>query len=158
MNTELWRVDVAGVSHRFVEAESKQGAIEAVRESIVEAIDIRAEKADPVLRRLYAGLTSHRRRNIVAALDGLATPAAVRHARSARRRLAREVRFDMSIRDWVERASSSFRRPVDPEGLSVLLRHFEMNRLQELRFRLSEAERELYGDEVGPSSRLRRST
>lgn len=70
----LWRVDVCGVSHRFVEAETKAQAMAAVEAVIVRSLDLRAEVAASGLRKYFEHLGPIQRRNLLAALADLRAP------------------------------------------------------------------------------------
>lgn len=121
----LWRVDVAGVSHRFVEASTAEEATSLVKTALVASLDVRASPAPAVIARMYddAGLVGRKR--VIAALDGLTPPSGIRDAKNARRRLARQIRYDRALRDWVKAKTSTAPRVADPELLARLLTRTE---------------------------------
>lgn len=145
----LWRVSVGDVSHRLVEAGTADEARRIVTQAVVDALDVRAEVVPGSIQRMYAGLGPRQALNFLAATDGLTNPRSTRSARSARRRLAREVRFDMQVRTAAQERSLP---PADPGRLDALLRSSELRRVQAAQSRLREFERDLYGED-GPGPR-----
>jgi hypothetical protein len=142
---ELWRVDVSGVSHRFVEAASREEAAQAVRDAVIKELDIRAEPASGTLRQVYRGLPQQRRRRLIEAMDGLAPPRTFRTAKSARRRLAREWRQHLAEKAWIA-ANMGPARPAAPEHVDMLLRQMETDRLLLLRRQLRGVDKALFDD------------
>lgn len=94
----LWRVDVAGVSTRLVEAESKKAAREAVRDAIIDALDIQASLAPQRIAAFYGSLGPLQKKSFLAATDGLSSPTSRRSASAARRRLERLIAYDDRIK------------------------------------------------------------
>jgi hypothetical protein len=134
----LWRVEVAGVSHRFVEAEDRERAMAVVAEAILEACDLRVTSAAPVVSQLYEGLGPLQRKRMLAALDGLTSPRGLQDAKRARRRLARQVRYDMATREWA-RLKVAMAPPIpDPEHMRKLLIGSETAHIARLRQRLQQ--------------------
>ena len=82
----LWRVDVAGVSHRLVDAETKEEAIAAVAAELLDAVNLRAAAVDAGTQHLYEGLSAARKRTFIASMDGLASPRIRGSRRAGRRR------------------------------------------------------------------------
>lgn len=78
----LWRVDIANVSFRYVDAKSNAQAIEAVRVDLVRALSIAARRASPEVQHAYDQAGPNQRRAFLRALDGLhgppATPASLK--------------------------------------------------------------------------------
>lgn len=66
----LWRVDVLGISHRFVEAESQVEAESIVRDQILHALDIEASLADPTLSSMFKASGPIQKKRLIAAMDG----------------------------------------------------------------------------------------
>jgi hypothetical protein len=151
----LWRVDVGGVSHRFVEAESRAQAKQLVTASLLEGLDVVATPAHRVITQTYDAMGPRQRKRMLAALDGLASPRAERQGKAARRALARLVKFDLELRASAK-AGNARQRPADPEVIAALLRHVEANSLAEVRTRLREYERRYYEDDEIQGSSLRR--
>lgn len=129
---------MCGVSHRFVEADDARGAERAVVEAIVAALDVRADAADPGLRRLYAKAGPLQRKNLLARLDGLTNPSERRSARSAKRRLERMALFEEQERAWVGEHPGP---PVSPAALDQLVRLLEVRHIEESLLRLPEWDR-----------------
>lgn len=123
----LWRVEVEGVSTRYVDAESAAHAVATVRELILAAIDIQATRAGTSLQRGYDQAGPAQRRRLLDDLDTLASQRTTRSARSARRRLARQVRFDLQRREWVMNQLEGS-PPVAPDVADTLVRRVEMRR------------------------------
>src|SRR4051812_22039446 len=94
----LWRVDVAGVSHRFVDAENREDAVASVISAILDTLDVRATPARSAVARLYESSGPIQQRRLIDAMDGLTPPGGLRSARLARRRLARQLRYDFKVR------------------------------------------------------------
>jgi hypothetical protein len=127
----LWRVDVCGVSHRFVDAESKDQAEALVVHALVEAMDVRATRAEPSLARAFEFAGPIRRRTILAYVDGLTNPQERRTAKAARRRLARLIKYELQERDWI-REQARQTPPLSPDAVDALVRlqevlHVERN-------------------------------
>lgn len=141
----LWRVDVAGVSHRYVDAESKEQAVDVVKRSLLDAIDATATAAPPTIAKIYEGLPPRRRLSHLAALDGLTDPKGLRDAANARRRLARLIKFEREMREWAARQLADAPRPVDPERVARLLKQVELSRLEAVRARLEGPTSEHHG-------------
>lgn len=110
----LWRVDVCGLAHRFVDADTKKHAEKLVTEALVAALDIRASKAHRWLAEAYASAGPIQRKNLLAHVDGLTNPRERQDARSARRRLARLMKRDQEERSWL-RSQVEASPPVSPE-------------------------------------------
>lgn len=140
-NMVLWRVDVAGVSHRIVEAESKDEAVVAVGAAILDALNLKAAAVDASTERYYAGLSRNRKRTFIASVDGLASPRVRSSRRAARRRLAAWIKYDIQEREWLAAATSA-KRPVDPEAAARFIRSVEIERVERLRSRHQEFDRE----------------
>jgi hypothetical protein len=134
----LWRVEVAGVSHRFVDADSKEDAVEMVTRSVLEALDLRVAPAAPVVRQLYAELAPKQRKQMIAALDGLTSVAGRDDARRARRRLARQVKYDFATREWLRKQVAKAPPIPDPELMRRLLISSEGAHVRRLRQHLRE--------------------
>lgn len=137
----LWRVDVAGVSHRIVEADSKDEAVAAVGAAVLDALNLRAAAVDAGMQHYYAGLSSSRKRTFIASVDGLASPRIRSSRRAARRRLASWVKYDIQEREWIASAMPTG-RPADPEAVARFIRSVEIERLERIRARHQEFDRE----------------
>lgn len=136
----LWRVDVAGVSHRFVEAETAAGARAHVIEAVLASLDVRASPAPKDIARMYEASGPVQRTNVIAALDGLTPPSGMREAKRARQRLARQIRYDRALREWVKDKTATAPRVADPELLSRLLMRTEGVHVRTVRERLHRGE------------------
>lgn len=117
----LWRVEVAGVSHRFVEADTQDQAISSVQEAIVETLDLQAVRAPQAIAHVYDTLSRSQRKRMLGALDGLTAPKGVRDAKRARRRLARQIKYDLAYREWVAGKLATAPPIPDPELIRRLL-------------------------------------
>ena len=136
----LWRVDVSGVSHRFVEAESKTEAVDAVKQALVDAMDIRATDAGAALNRAYESAGPLQRKNLLARLDGLTNPQERQSSRSARRRLEREVaRADAEAELRAEHVRKA--PPMAPGAVDSIVRLLEVKHIEVSHQRLHEWDR-----------------
>jgi hypothetical protein len=131
----LWRVDVAGISHRYVQAETRAEAVDSVASALVAALDLRVQPADRILANFFEASGPQQKKRLLAVLDGLTPPAGRREARLARRRLARLVRYDAEVRAWVKDTLARL-PPVDPEQLAELLGGVELQHIQSVKARL----------------------
>jgi hypothetical protein len=127
----FWRVDVGGVTHRYVSAETRREAEEAVVTSRIASLDVRASPAGVALTRAYESSGPVRRKGMLARLDGLTNPRERASSKSARRRLARLIRFEMQERAWVEEQHWAS-PPLSPGVIDDLVRlqavvHVEKN-------------------------------
>lgn len=136
----LWRVDVLGISHRFIQAESQKEAETVVRDQILAALDVEASRADPTLSTMYAKAGPIQRKRLIAAMDGLRSPSHLKTARQARRHLNRIVRDDEAAQAWARQHLDSS-PPVDPVHLDELIKHSEVRRIESNLARLREHER-----------------
>lgn len=136
----LWRVDVCGVSHRFVEAETKAGAEEQVVRALVKAMDVRASDAGPDLTRAYERAGPLQRKNMLARLDGLTNPQERRSSRLAKRRLERMAERDAEERAWIE-GQVQQAPPMSPEAVEEIVRLLEVRHVEERLMRLPEWDR-----------------
>jgi hypothetical protein len=121
----LWRVDIEGVSTRYVDADTAGQAMDEVTEQLMAAIDIRATPAGSALQRGFDQTGPAQRRRLLDDLDTLTSPRSIRSARAARRRLARQIRFDIQRRAWVM-SQLELAQPIDPESADQLLRSVEL--------------------------------
>lgn len=127
----LWRVDVGGVSHRFVEAATKKAAVEQVERALLDAMDIRATAADPHVTATYHQLGPIQRKNMLVRLDGLTNPQERQQSKAAQRRLARLLELEKQEAAWVASALAGA-PPVSPAAADELARllavkHVERN-------------------------------
>lgn len=136
----LWRVDVCGVSHRFVEAESRAEAEEAVRRALLEAMDIRASDAGRYLGRAFEDAGPLQRKRMLARLDGLTNPRERRSSTSAQRRLERDAARARAEDEWASQSLGSA-PPVSPETLDSIVRLMEVQRIEVEHLRLQEWDR-----------------
>lgn len=125
----LWRVDVAGVSHRYVPAESADAAVASVEQDIVRALDLRATPAPDYLDEAYDGAGPLQRKKMIAAMDGLSSPRTAWNAGMARRQLNRIVRMDEQAKEW---SKGHLRRtpPVDVIKLDLIVKGIEVQHLE----------------------------
>ncbi len=137
----LWRVDVCGVSHRFVEAATRSEAEDAVRQALVDAMDIRASDAGARLTRAYDGAGPVQRKGLLMRLDGVTNPKERQSSKSAHRRLEREVARQQAEREWVAGHLGSA-PPVSPEQIDHLVRVLAMRRIEDAHMKLPEWERQ----------------
>jgi hypothetical protein len=136
----LWRVDVCGVSHRFVEAETKADAEAQVVLALVEALDVRASDAGADLTRAYERAGPLQRKNMLARLDGLTNPRERLSSRTAKRRLERMVARDAEERAWIE-GQVAQAPPMSPEAVDQVVRLLEIRHVEERLMRLPERDR-----------------
>lgn len=136
----LWRVDVCGVSHRFVEAGTKAEAEAQVVRALVEALDVRASDAGADLTRAYERAGPLQRKNMLARLDGLTNPRERQSSRSAKRRLERMAERDADERAWVE-GQVEQAPPMSPEAVDQIVRLLEVQHVEERLMRLPEWDR-----------------
>ncbi|HWV76755.1 MAG TPA: hypothetical protein VN027_05520 [Isoptericola sp.] len=136
----LWRVDVCGVSHRFVEADTKAEAEDAVRQALLDAMDVRATDAGASLTRAYEGAGPHQRKKLLAKLDGLTNPRERQSSRSARRRLEREIKREEAEAEWMAGALRGA-PPVSQDVIDLLVRQGEVRHIEVSHLRLHEWER-----------------
>lgn len=68
----LWKVEIAGVSCRYVEAKVHSQAIARVRDSIIKTLELKASRADSQLEQAYTGANESQRARLIASLDCMA--------------------------------------------------------------------------------------
>lgn len=119
----------------------------AVASELLDAINLRAAQVDAATQHLYEGLSANKKRTFIASMDGLASPRIRGSRRAARRRLAAMVKYDIREREWIASGLTSG-RPVDPEGVARFIRSLEIERVERLRLRHQEFDREprMYSD------------
>ncbi|MBF0686718.1 MAG: hypothetical protein IR158_02975 [Cellulomonas sp.] len=71
----VWRVDVCGLSQRYVEAETRAEVEDLVRHALLEALDVRAVPAPREIERVYMKAGPLQRKKLLARLDRLTNPA-----------------------------------------------------------------------------------
>jgi hypothetical protein len=132
----LWRVEVAGVSHRYVEADTVDQAVATVRAAIVESFDLQARPASSPIAQVYDELTRSQKKKVLTALDGLISPDGLSDAKRARRRLARQIKYDSMTRAWVKSKLATAPPIPDPEVIRRLFIQVEAQHVQDVRRRL----------------------
>ena len=133
----LWRVDVAGLSHRFVEADSAVEAERTVAEAILRGMDIRATKPNTALTSTYETAGPIQRARLLAAMDGLTKPSSRSSVANARRRLERLIRWEEERQAWVDARLASAPPAPDPHVIDELLAAQELLHIERnlVRFR-----------------------
>lgn len=126
----LWRVDVLGISHRFVDAETQGEAETFVRDQILGALDLQAQAADSHLTATYDQSGPIQRKRLLAAMDGLTSPRTRRDIGQARRQLNRIIRLDDEARQWADSHEPPTPPPVDPLMIDRLIKHAEVARIE----------------------------
>lgn len=126
----LWRVDVLGVSHRYVEAETQSEAEELVRDQILAAIDVRAHEADGHLAAMYEQSGPRQRKRLLVAMDGLRSPRTAMDIGHVRRQLNRIIQMDEEAHRWAKRHIASSPPPPDPLVIDRLIKHAEVERIE----------------------------
>lgn len=121
----LWRVDVNGLSHRYVEAESRDDAVELVRAAVLREIDLRASAAPSELARRFDAASPLQGKRLLAAMDGLTSPVSKRSSAGARRALERLAKHQDELNEWVKSASASA-PPASPEIVDRLVKWGEV--------------------------------
>jgi hypothetical protein len=129
------------VSHRFVYAPSRGDAEREVMNSIMAALDIRATPAGAALTSAFEKSGPIRQKGLLARLDGLRNPRERESARSARRRLARLIRYDLQERAWLL-AQAKASPPISPAALEQLIRLREVAHVERQFTRLPEWDRQ----------------
>lgn len=140
LSVTLWRVDICGVSHRYVEVESNQEARQAVVEAPIASFDLRASEAAPWIARAYDKAGPIQRKNMLAQIDGLTNPRERRSARNARRQLERMDERAEAEREWVTSATRKA-PPVSPEVADQLAQRAAVYHTEESYLRVPEWER-----------------
>lgn len=126
----LWRVDVGGVSHRFVEAGTTQEAIDLVAASLIASFDLRVTRANATLTKVHSDAGPLKKKSLLASLDGLIDPTAHQDARLARRRLARLIRQDCSARAWLRDQAAKLPPLASPGRIEELVRSAEVHHIE----------------------------
>lgn len=125
----LWRVDVAGVSVRFVDAPSKTAACRLVERDLIASLGVTASRAGSHLEDTYAAAGPIQRKRLLAAMDGLTSPAT---RRSNRLQLDKLQRWLEREEAWIEATVAKAPPPADPEAVARIIvnaeiRHVERN-------------------------------
>lgn len=137
----LWRVEVAGVSHRFVDAASAEDAVAAVTQSILEALDLTAAPASAILADVYEAAGPIKKRNLLAAMDGLTSPRSLDDSRRARRQLKRLITFEESSAAWIRNHPNPPLPPVDVLEIHRMVKMSEVQHIERAMLRLREGEK-----------------
>ncbi|GAB2759188.1 hypothetical protein GCM10027020_09470 [Nocardioides salsibiostraticola] len=137
---DLWKVEVADVAHRYVEAESADDAALQVSASILAGLNIRATPAQATLARKFRESGPLKRRRLLTAMDGLMTPASKKGLQRERARLERLIRSQEAIVLWAE-AQPTLPAPADPLMLEKFVKYAEIEHLERNLGRLSNWER-----------------
>lgn len=144
----LWRVDVSGVSHRYVEAETKDEAVFQVEQALIRAMNIRATPAHPNLKETYVALGPLQRKNLLASIEGLTNPQERQRSKAAKRRLERLVKREQEEAEW-KRSARAKVPPMSPELADEIARMLELRHIERNYDRLPEWGRHspIHGDE-----------
>jgi hypothetical protein len=144
----LWRVDVGGVSHRYVDAPTRADAVREVEVSLLRAIGVHASPAHHQLARIYEGLGPIQRKNMLAKIDGLTNPRERNSARSAQRQLERLIARNQEEEQWA-RSALAGAPPISPATADELARLAEVRHVEGLFTRPPEWDRRppLHGQE-----------
>lgn len=139
----LWRVQVGGISHRYVNAEDADQATELVRQAIMDSLDLTATKADPIFASTYETSGPVRRKRILAALDGLTSPRSRQDVGIAKRQLARLMRWSDETALWVQDQISDSPPPPDPKTIDQMVTRAEQEHVEGQRRLLRQANIEI---------------
>jgi hypothetical protein len=126
----LWRVDVCGVSHRFVEADSSEEAKALVREAFIAALALTAAPANATISKAYESATSVQKRNLLARIDGLVNPRERASAKSAIERLERLIEFSEREQEWIKTQVEGA-PPMSPETAAKIARLMEIDHVED---------------------------
>jgi hypothetical protein len=137
----LWRVDIGDVSHRYVDAETKTEALSLVIAPLIAGLDLRASPATRTLASMYDQAGPNKRKQIIASMDGLTNPRARQQARAARRRLARLIKYDLKLREWLRQEYAKAPPIPPPDNLDAVVRAAEIRHIEQNFHRLREWER-----------------
>ena len=137
----LWRVEVAEVSHRYVEADTAAHAEQIVREAVIAGLEITASTAGRELSRVYEESGPLRRKKLLASMDGLISPSSRREVRRERRRLERVVKWEEETQAWIKTQPPTNVPVPDPLMLERLARLNEIRHIEANMRRLSEWDR-----------------
>lgn len=129
----LWRVDIAGVSHRYVAAPSPEEAVDQVTDAIARGLDIRSSPAERVFAEAHAAAGPLVRKRILAALDGLNSPRSRSEIGQARAQLSRLLRWKEEAKAWARDRASESPGPPDPLELDRLVKLTELAHLERQR-------------------------
>lgn len=123
----LWRVEIAKVVHRYVQAADADSAVALVREDLIQAMELRAERADRSLESRVESAPLERRARLLASLNGIAprprletTPARIAWLEEA----LRQARADQQ---WLD-SQLAAAPPFEPERLQAVVRLLASNR------------------------------
>lgn len=94
------------------------------------AMDVQATPANGTLQATYDRAGPQQRRRLLESLDSFAAPQAATQGKSARRQLARMVRYDMQRWEYV-RSMVADAPPVSPEAVQAIVRIVELGRLND---------------------------
>lgn len=116
----LWRVEIAKITQRYVEAATAGEACQIVAIALVADMALTATPASDVLEEQYGRLkTKAHRRMMLAELDGLMSRRTVRARKARRRELERLIESDERDAAWVA-AQLAQAPPVSAEQLEKL--------------------------------------
>lgn len=137
----LYRVQVAGVSQRYVDAQSPAEAVELVSEAVLRSLHVTAYPAAKVLADDYEASGPIRRKRLLAALDGLDSPVARRSARGDIHRLYTLLAYDAEVRAWVTQQVAHAPPVPNPDVLERLLLSTELEAVERQRALLRHADK-----------------
>lgn len=127
----LWRVEVAGVSHRYVEAESAEDAEVQVADSIMKALSLHATVANRALSDRFASAGPLTRKRLLASMDGLISPRSRQDVRRELRRLQRLIQFDQDAAAWATARTANAPMPgPDPRIIERLVKSSEVAHIE----------------------------
>jgi hypothetical protein len=128
----LWRVEVGGVSHRYVDAATMGEALDIVREDILKGLRLHVSPARDDLAKQYEALGPVKKKHLLASLDGLISPASRREVGNVRSQLRRLENWRAEADEWVRRKVEEAPRlpPPDPLVLDSLVKYVEIDHVE----------------------------
>lgn len=133
---KLWQVDVAGVSRRYVEANTATEAREMVAESLIAAMHLEARRPPRVVDDRYQAAGPVQRMRMRAALDGLSSNRPTSSTKKEIERLTAQLQQE---NEWHARNSRT-PSPTDATRVTRVLQMLELEHAQANLQRLSRAD------------------
>lgn len=130
----LWEVDVAGVSRRFVDAPTKESALELVAKDLLAGMTLSARLAPAELDQQYQAKRSLQQKRMIAGLDSLSS-----------RRTPEQLESEIArLQDQLDRKRAWTRSQLDgvpPADPARVARILEMIEVDHVRANLQRLER-----------------
>lgn len=120
----LYEVRLAGAVNRYVEAETRQDAIDMVRRSLLDALRLEASEADPLIGQMWRAADKRQRTRLLLRLDGLTRPVTRSAVETTRVRLEQQLAHEERTLDWIASARDAA-PPVSAEGARTLATIFD---------------------------------